>query len=132
MARQAAQNLEEDYPHISLYLRSITGEAQPAAASNPVDPNGEVQPDLETPTNDLLLRVRSIMEASERGELSSIEVDERLREVVEEVVNGQVEAGREIGEGQDADGNFTTGTRDREDRGDELDPKRSRMDSAGR
>ena len=126
-------NLEEDYPHIALYLRSVTGEIQ--ASTPTLDSNGDSaqpQPDLDAPTSDLLLRVKAIMEASERGELSSAEVDENLRTVVEEVVNGTVAVGREIGEGQsDADGNFSTGVREREDMVDENDGKRRRED-AGR
>lgn len=125
-------SLQEDYPHIALYLRSITGEIQASTAA-PLDPNGNsAQPDLDAPTSDLLLRVKAIMEASERGELSSAEVDENLRTVVEEVVTGTVAVGREIGEGQcDADGNFSTGVREREDMVDENDGKRRRED-AGR
>lgn len=42
--------------------------------------------------------VRSIMERSERGEISEQETDDLLREVVESAVTGQVEAGRAIGQ----------------------------------
>lgn len=53
------------------------------------------------------------MEASERGELSSSETDDRLREVVESSVLGQVKAGREIS--QVMDGTHVGGVRPRGD-----------------
>lgn len=89
---QPAESLQEEYPHISLYLRSLTGETAPITLSEQ-DPS----PDLDTPTDSLLHVVRSIMEASERGELSAEETDDKLREVVERAVKGQVEVGRELG-----------------------------------
>lgn len=62
------------------------------------DDSSAANPDVDAPTDHLLVRVRAIMEASERGELSAQETDDKLRAVVEEAVNGQVAAGREIGE----------------------------------
>ncbi|KWU43583.1 ankyrin [Rhodotorula sp. JG-1b] len=56
------------------------------------------QPDLDAPTDALMASVRSIMERSERGEISEQETDDLLREVVESAVTGQVEAGRAIGQ----------------------------------
>ncbi|GAA5865312.1 hypothetical protein JCM3774_004935 [Rhodotorula dairenensis] len=97
----AAASLQEEYPHISLYLRTLTGEAGPApavgAAESDRDATGP-QPDLDAPTDALMASVRSIMERSERGEISEQETDDLLREVVESAVTGQVEAGRAIGE----------------------------------
>lgn len=55
--------------------------------------------DLDESTDSLIYRVKMIMEASERGEYTSEETDEKLREVVEEVVRGQVDEGKRIGEG---------------------------------
>lgn len=91
-------------------------------------------PDLEAPTDELLLQVRTIMEAAERGELSSLEVDEKLREVVESVVLGQVTAGREIAE--EGGGDATSGVgavRERidEEPAEEAGGKR-RREQAGR
>lgn len=60
-------------------------------------------PDLDAPTDALMGRVREIMEASERGELSAEETDDRLRAVVGQAVEGQVAAGREIGEAMEED-----------------------------
>lgn len=121
---QPAESLQEEYPHISLYLRSLTGEAAPASE----DPS----PDLDTPTDSLLHVVRSIMEASERGELSAEETDERLREVVERAVKGQVEVGREIGmeEGGEEEGRG----REREEdmNGDERMEGKRRREEPGR
>lgn len=70
------------------------------------------------------------MEASERGELTSEQTDDKLREVVEEVVNGQVSRGREIGEEMEVEINTNT-TRAREDDTLETGGKR-RRDEAGR
>lgn len=71
------------------------------------------------------------MEASERGEISSIEVDEKLREVVEEVVNGQVQAGREIGENEE-DGDTSLGViRERADDEMAQDQEQQQPDVAG-
>lgn len=105
---QPAESLNEDYPQIALYLRDITGEAAPLAISHTLedDPDQSIdmadvstdsaQPDLDLPTDALMSQVRMIMEASERGELSAEETDNRLRVVVGEAVNGQVAAGRNI------------------------------------
>ncbi|POY72488.1 hypothetical protein BMF94_4314 [Rhodotorula taiwanensis] len=104
-----AASLQEEYPHISLYLRTLTGEAAPASRDAPIatddDPASPAtttgaapQPDLDAPTDALMASVRSIMERSERGEISEQETDDLLREVVESAVTGQVEAGRAIGE----------------------------------
>ena len=124
--------MTEDYPHIALYLRSITGEAQPLVVTQ-TETSETTQPDLDTPTSDLLLQVKEIMEASERGELSSIEVDEKLREIVESVVSGTVQVGREIGESElDENGNYTSGTRDREPRDQGLEEVKRRREDAGR
>lgn len=101
---QPAQSLHEDYPHISLYLRSLTGEAEPAPrpADDMMDDDEDGSsssrnPNLDAPTDHLLLRVKEIMEASERGELSAEETDSKLREIVEEAVTGSVSQGRALG-----------------------------------
>lgn len=60
-------------------------------------------PDLDAPTDALMGRVREIMEASERGELSAQETDDRLRDVVGQAVEGQVAVGRGIGEAMEED-----------------------------
>lgn len=70
------------------------------------------------------------MEASERGELTSEQTDDKLREVVEEVVNGQVSRGREIGEEMEVEMDTNT-TRPREEDAPETGGKR-RRDEAGR
>lgn len=118
MKLQPAESLQEDYPHISLYLRSLTGEPTPAytpSLSYSMPEEGEEEEEdnpspnlpssttahLEESTDTLLDRVKIIMEAAERGELTSEETDEKLREVVEEVVRGQVEVGKRIGEEMD-------------------------------
>lgn len=127
---QAADSLAEDYPHVALYLRSITGEASAAS----FDPNGSsvdvTAPDLDAPTDELLDRVRVIMEASERGEITGADVDDRLREVVEQIVNGQVAAGRAIGEEMEVEEQGGV-VRERTE-GDDSASKRSRPDEAGR
>ncbi|CEQ42941.1 SPOSA6832_04817 [Sporobolomyces salmonicolor] len=97
-----AASLHEEYPHISLYLRTVTGEAAPLSASDPSSSSGDpsaaaAQPDLDADTDELIAAVRTIMEASQRGELTEAETDEKLREVVEQAVAGQVETGRAIG-----------------------------------
>lgn len=106
---QAAEALQEEQPHISLYLRSLSGDLAPlnpstlstTLSSLPEDPT--TAPDLDAPTDALLQRVRVIMEASERGELTPEETDDRLREVVESAVGQQVEVGREIGTAMEED-----------------------------
>ncbi|GAA5976696.1 hypothetical protein JCM11641_005664 [Rhodosporidiobolus odoratus] len=139
-----AAALQEEYPHISLYLRTLTGESNPSSsvdssssAASQSQTQAQAQPDLDTPTDALMTEVRSIMEAAERGELAENEVDDKLREVVERVVGGQVEAGRAIGERemqaeQEGEG---TRTRSAEEMGgsEEGVGKRSRdMDNIGR
>ncbi|GAA5829290.1 hypothetical protein JCM11251_004994 [Rhodosporidiobolus azoricus] len=97
-----AASLQEEYPHIALSLRTLTHEAGPSSTSSSataITPSAaQPQPDLDAPTDELMSAVRSIMERSERGELSEQETDDQLREVVERIVGGQVEAGRAIGE----------------------------------
>ncbi|GAA5998694.1 ankyrin repeat domain-containing protein [Rhodotorula paludigena] len=97
-----AQALQEEYPHISLYLRTLTGETGPSSSSSSstIAPSSaaQPQPDLDAPTDALMQSVRAIMERAERGELSEAETDAALREVVEQTVSGQVAAGRAIGE----------------------------------
>lgn len=113
---QPAESLQEDYPHIASYLRDLTGEAAPLPVSITEQDEPEeadmadvsitsntTNPDLDAPTDALMGRVREIMEASERGELSAQETDDRLREVVGQAVDGQVAAGREIGEAMEED-----------------------------
>lgn len=97
------------------------------------DPN----PDLDAPTDELLLRVRTIMEASERGELSPEETDEKLRAVVESAVEGQVAVGREIGTAMDEDEPSTIRPRDEDANGDPVGAPaaggaKRRKDEAGR
>ncbi|KDE07526.1 hypothetical protein MVLG_02197 [Microbotryum lychnidis-dioicae p1A1 Lamole] len=149
----AAEHLEEDYPHISLYLRSL---ADPSIAYPPTNattttttnPNGEDvpmststeggQPDLDAPTDALLLRVRDIMQASERGELSSQETEDKLRGVVEEIVTGQVQVGRVLGQsGVGATQGLTGSVRSRlqvDESGEEVEHeiKRTRAGPEGR
>ncbi|BGP14308.1 hypothetical protein JCM10213_004435 [Rhodosporidiobolus nylandii] len=93
-----AAALQEEYPHIALYLRTLTGEAGPSSASAPASTSTE--PELNEATDALMSEVRTIMEAAERGEIHESLVDDKLREVVERAVSGQVEAGRAIGEQQ--------------------------------
>ncbi|GAA6000523.1 hypothetical protein JCM10207_008051 [Rhodosporidiobolus poonsookiae] len=96
-----AAALQEEYPHISLYLRTLTGESGPAtlsASSSGDAPAPQTEEQLGDATDSLMAAVRGIMERSERGELSEQETDAMLREVVEQAVTGQVEAGRAIGE----------------------------------
>jgi hypothetical protein len=97
---QPAASLQEEYPHISLYLRVLTGETGPSTVSTDDSSLPAAQPDLDAPTDELMLAVRSIMERSERGELTEQETDDQLREVVERVVAGQVDAGVAIGEAE--------------------------------
>lgn len=79
--------------------------------------------------------VRGIMERSERGEISEQETDDLLREVVEQAVGGQLEAGRAIGEQMSVDDEQPQ-TRARtadEMAGEQGKPKRSRdADDVGR
>lgn len=70
------------------------------------------------------------MEASERGEITGAEVDDRLREVVEQIVGQQVAAGRAIGEEMEVEEAGGV-VRERAD-GEESAGKRSRADEAGR
>ena len=70
-----------------------------------ISSTASTNPDLDAPTDALMGRVREIMEASERGELSAQETDDLLREVVGQAVDGQVAAGREIGEAMEEDPN---------------------------
>lgn len=73
-----------------------------------------------------------IMEASERGEITSLEVDEKLREVVESVVQGQVDAGREIGE-MEGDADISIGSiREREEESGGNGVGKRRREEAGR
>lgn len=113
---QPAASLQEEYPHISLYLRALTGETGPSS-SVATTASSIPQPDLDAPTDELMLAVRAIMERSERGELTEQETDEQLREIVERVVAGQVDAGVAIGEAemeveQEAGGQTRTRTAD--------------------
>ncbi|KAM0788382.1 hypothetical protein ACM66B_001521 [Microbotryomycetes sp. NB124-2] len=146
----AAASLEEDYPEVAAYLRSVTGEPAPVAT---FDPNGQDQdqstqlaseqqqqqpprPDFDTPTDEILSRVRQVMQASERGELSEQDTETRLREIVTEVVHGQVDMGRIIGQAMDGQRSVTAGTvrQNTEDGDDGRDAvaKRTRPDEAGR
>lgn len=62
------------------------------------------------------------MEASERGEISPDETDERLREVVESAVQGQVEVGREIGSAmEDGDEPGLGRVREEDEENEEMD-----------
>ncbi|KAK4051851.1 hypothetical protein OIV83_002556 [Microbotryomycetes sp. JL201] len=137
----AANSLEEDYPEVAAYLRSVTGEPAPVAT---VDPDGQAfdeeaqqqpqqRPDLDAPTDEILSRVRQVMQASERGELSEQETETRLREIVTQVVHGQVDIGRVIGQAMEARGSAAGTIRPNGD-GDERDSvaKRTRPDEAGR
>ena len=80
------------------------------------------------------------MEASERGELSPEETDDKLREVVESAVQGQVDVGREIGSSamdEDEDGANAVRPRDDEDPNGSLGDERPvggkrRKEEAGR
>ncbi|BGP38341.1 hypothetical protein JCM10450v2_002289 [Rhodotorula kratochvilovae] len=138
-----AAALEEEYPHIALYLRTLTGEPSPSssaalAASAPSGaPSAQPQPNLDAPTDALMLSVRAIMERAERGELSEQETDDALRAVVEQAVGGQLEAGRAIGEQMlESEAGDAAGTRARtadEMAGEQGSAKRSRDgDDVGR
>ncbi|BGP23313.1 ankyrin repeat protein [Rhodotorula toruloides] len=119
-----AASLQEDYPHIALYLRTLTGETGPSSSStdssSALTSSTSTQPDLEAPTDELMTAVRGIMERSERGEITEAETDELLREVVERTVAGQVEAGRAIGEQMLVDDEQGEGGRTRQRAADEL------------
>lgn len=71
------------------------------------------------------------MEASERGEIAGSEVDDRLREVVEQIVAGQVDAGRAIGEDMEVEEEGGV-VRERTEGEEDSAAKRSRADEAGR
>ncbi|GAA5976665.1 hypothetical protein JCM10908_005587 [Rhodotorula pacifica] len=146
----AAASLQEEYPHISLYLRTLTGETAPLSSATAADESSMdaapssssgagagAQPDLDAPTDALMASVRSIMERSERGEITEQETDDLLREVVESAVTGQVEAGRAIGEQmavEEQDGSRTrTRTADQLAADEETPGKRARdTDDIGR
>ncbi|GAA5921359.1 hypothetical protein JCM3775_003008 [Rhodotorula graminis] len=140
----AAAVLQEEHPHIALYLRTLTGEPSPSSASAPLDPSapapapGQPQPNLDAPTDALMQAVRAIMERSERGDISEQETDDLLREVVEQAVGGQLEAGRAIGEQMSVDDEQAGGAHTRARTADEMageqgKPKRSRdQDDIGR
>lgn len=76
------------------------------------------------------------MEASERGELSPEETDEKLREVVESAVGEQVAVGREIGNAMDEDEPSAVRSRDEDASGDFVGQSagggKRRKDEAGR
>ncbi|GAA5834817.1 hypothetical protein JCM9279_007117 [Rhodotorula babjevae] len=144
-----AAALQEEYPHIALYLRTLTGEPSPSSSSaaaldpsatTPAPALGQPQPNLDAPTDALMQAVRGIMERSERGDISEQETDDLLREVVEQAVGGQLEAGRAIGEQMSVDeeqqGGAAAQTRARtadEMAGEQGKPKRSRdADDVGR
>lgn len=101
---------------------------------NDVLEESEQQPDLDTPTNDLMDQVRVIMESFERGQITSEQVDLQLRHVVEQVVNGTVAMGRGIGQEQQGDSSAAGVTRTRDDAVEEggVLPKRRREEGAGR
>ncbi|BGP01281.1 hypothetical protein RTG_01219 [Rhodotorula toruloides ATCC 204091] len=118
-----AASLQEDYPHIALYLRTLTGETGPSSStdsSSALASSTSSQPDLDAPTNELMSAVRGIMERSERGEITEAETDELLREVVERIVAGQVDAGRAIGEQMLVDEEQGDAGRTRQRTADEL------------
>lgn len=134
---------------MALYLRTLSVPDLTSRTTSAFDPNGTIDTpqvdaadsgstslDLDAPTDALIARVRTIMEASERGELSSQEVDDQLRGVVEEAVVGQVEAGRIIGEVMKSDMDTTSGNgtirNNNEDNTEDGGVKRSRVDEAGR
>lgn len=105
-------------------------ESNPSTSNVPLDT-------LDESTDSLISRVRMIMEASERGEINSDEADEQLRKLVEEVVRGQVEEGRKIGEGMEVeDPNGASGSvRERDEtitEGDDGKGKRRRDDEPAR
>lgn len=96
----AAEHLEEDFPEISNYLRTLTGQEQPTPSPLLQSTNPEPNPDpTNLMTTDLLDRVRDIMtDAESRGVTENDpEVDERLRQIVTETVEGSVGIGRLIG-----------------------------------
>ncbi|SCV71116.1 BQ2448_2704 [Microbotryum intermedium] len=152
----AAEHLQEAYPHISLYLRSLT---DPSIAYPPTNVTtttatatsqdgddlpmstgteggggggGGGEPDLDTPTDTLLLRVREIMQASERGELTAQQTDDQLRGVVEQAVTGQVQVGRVLGQNRvGASEDLTGSVRSRVEaevdaNGEEVEPEAKR------
>ncbi|GAA5933954.1 ankyrin repeat domain-containing protein [Sporobolomyces koalae] len=97
----AAQALQEEHPHIAVFLRTIAGSATSGTESAATEEADDAS--LDEPTDELMTAVRNIMEASQRGELSEQETDDKLREVVEQIVGDQVEAGKAIGESMPQD-----------------------------
>ncbi|GAA6061651.1 hypothetical protein JCM10212_002528 [Sporobolomyces blumeae] len=122
-----AEALQDEHPHISVFLRTLSGLGESDAASTPAD---STSPDVDAPTDELMAAVRTIMEASQRGELTEAETDDKLREVVEQIVEGQVEAGRAIGANM-TEGDAAT-SRDREETGDEEGEAKRPRESIGR
>lgn len=99
----------------------MTGESSTVESSNETE---GADADLDAPTDELMAAVRTIMEASQRGELTEAETDDRLREVVEQIVTGQVEAGRAIGEGMPEE--ESEDSRERRDEAEGGETKRPR------
>jgi len=99
----------------------LTGESSTVESSNETE---GADADLDAPTDELMAAVRTIMEASQRGELTEAETDDRLREVVEQIVTGQVEAGRAIGEGMPEE--ESEDSRERRDEAEGGETKRPR------
>ncbi|KAK4058400.1 hypothetical protein OIO90_000558 [Microbotryomycetes sp. JL221] len=136
----AAEHLLEDFPDVAAYLQTYTSVTADPVAS--FDPNGQdleqaPPPNFDEPTDELLDRVRQVMQASERGELTGQETDSRLRDIVTQVVNGQLTIGRTIGQNMDTlssaeSGAGTIRTRTTTDEESTTTTKRTRPDEAGR
>jgi hypothetical protein len=108
-------------------LRTISGEASTTTASTEGTSTTEGGgPDLDAPADELMEAVRTIMEASQRGELTEQETDDKLREVVESIVGDQVEAGRRIGESLDEGESAEPRERPEEEADESTEVKRPR------
>ncbi|EGG12844.1 uncharacterized protein MELLADRAFT_101421 [Melampsora larici-populina 98AG31] len=102
----AAEHLEEEYPEISQYLQTLTGEPITGSSSSAGQPSERNSDPTNLMTSDLLERVKEIMtDAESRGVTENDpEVNERLRQIVTETVEGSVGIGRLIGSNGNSNG----------------------------
>ncbi|KAA1107036.1 hypothetical protein PGTUg99_026276 [Puccinia graminis f. sp. tritici] len=105
--KTAAENLFEDYPEVSNYLRSVNGES-PLEDRESNDPEDRLQGEetsQEDPTSSmtqtLIEKVREMMtEAESNGiDSESPELDLRLRELVTKTVDQSVGLGKQLAAG---------------------------------
>ena len=93
---QPAEHLEEEFPDVAAFLRSLSGE--PASTSTPQQPDIAMPSNLATDvaserlTNNLLANVQDIMR---RAETDGSDPDEELREVVGRALVEGMTIGRE-------------------------------------